>query len=88
MNSEGKSEVNERYYRERTWNVIVGCSRVSAGCDNCYAIPESRRMSRNPNITNKYGTNPYDKLIQIRNGGMDFSESCIFSKIGWKRRYE
>lgn len=36
-------------YREKTWNVVVGCSRVSAGCDNCYAIPESimRRLAGN-----------------------------------------
>jgi len=60
-------------YREKTWNVIVGCSRVSAGCDNCYAISESRRMSRNPKITAKHVLNPYDKLVQITNGKMDFS---------------
>ena len=27
-----------------TWNPIHGCSRVSAGCDNCYAETLSRRM--------------------------------------------
>jgi protein gp37 len=88
MTSEPKAEVNQLAYREKTWNVIVGCSRVSAGCDNCYAIPEARRMSRNPNITNKYGVNPYDKLVQIKNGDMDFSGQLHFLKIAWKRRCE
>ncbi len=65
-------------YREQTWNVIVGCSRVSAGCDNCYAIPECRRMSRNPGITQKHGVNPYNALVQVKNGAMDFSGKLHF----------
>ena len=65
-------------YREQTWNVVVGCSRVSAGCDNCYAIPECQRMSGNPKITQKHGVNPYDKLVQIRNGKTDFSGKLHF----------
>lgn len=27
-----------------TWNPVRGCSRVSPGCDHCYAIREARRM--------------------------------------------
>jgi len=27
----------------KTWNPVVGCSKVSAGCNNCYAIPQSHR---------------------------------------------
>ena len=73
-----KAALHELDYREKTWNVIVGCSRVSAGCANCYAIAESRRMSRNPMITAKHGVNPYDKLVQITNNGMDFSGKLHF----------
>lgn len=29
-----------------TWNPVRGCSRVSAGCDNCYAIREANRHRR------------------------------------------
>ena len=25
-----------------TWNPVVGCSRVSAGCANCWAVVEER----------------------------------------------
>ena len=28
---------------DRTWNPVVGCSRVSSGCDNCYAIGVAAR---------------------------------------------
>ncbi|MEO0476632.1 MAG: DUF5131 family protein, partial [Planctomycetota bacterium] len=27
-----------------TWNPMVGCTKVSPGCANCYAINESRRV--------------------------------------------
>jgi len=27
-----------------TWNPVVGCTRVSAGCDNCYAVRVSHRL--------------------------------------------
>lgn len=28
-----------------TWNPVVGCTRVHAGCDHCYAVTQSHRMS-------------------------------------------
>jgi protein gp37 len=28
-----------------TWNPVTGCTRVSAGCDNCYAVQQSHRMA-------------------------------------------
>ncbi len=30
-------------WTEHTWNVTVGCSKVSPGCDNCYAIGVAHR---------------------------------------------
>lgn len=27
-----------------TWNPVTGCDRVSAGCDNCYALTLSKRL--------------------------------------------
>ena len=33
----------------RTWNPMVGCSKVSAGCQNCYAIKDAHRLAGNPN---------------------------------------
>jgi protein gp37 len=31
-------------WTESTWNPVVGCSRVSAGCDHCYAVGMTRRL--------------------------------------------
>ncbi|MFE2104987.1 DUF5131 family protein [Kitasatospora sp. NPDC059463] len=31
-------------WTEATWNPTTGCDRVSAGCDNCYALVLARRL--------------------------------------------
>jgi protein gp37 len=36
-------------WADATWNVVIGCDKVSPGCDNCYAIRTATRMSANPN---------------------------------------
>lgn len=33
-------------YKPETWNPIVGCSKVSPGCDNCYAEKMAFRISQ------------------------------------------
>jgi protein gp37 len=33
----------------RTWNPILGCDRLSPGCDRCYAITQARIRAGNPN---------------------------------------
>jgi protein gp37 len=38
-------------WTETTWNPVTGCTKISPGCDNCYAIREARRLSGNPNRT-------------------------------------
>ena len=34
-------------WADATWNPVIGCTKVSAGCDNCYAIRTARRMTAN-----------------------------------------
>lgn len=31
-------------WADATWNPVTGCSRISAGCDNCYALTLARRL--------------------------------------------
>ena len=31
-------------WTEVTWNPVTGCDRVTAGCDNCYALTLSKRL--------------------------------------------
>jgi len=30
---------------EKVWNPVTGCTRVSAGCDHCYAVAMTRRLA-------------------------------------------
>ena len=32
-------------WTEATWNPITGCTRVSVGCDHCYAVTLTRRLA-------------------------------------------
>ena len=41
-------------WTDATWNPVTGCTRVSAGCDNCYAVRQSYRMENFGAVT-KYG---------------------------------
>src|SRR3954453_8543396 len=31
-------------WTETTWNPTTGCDRISAGCDNCYALTLAKRL--------------------------------------------
>lgn len=43
-------------WTERTWNPIRGCSKISAGCEHCYAMHVAARFSG--------GGRPYDGLAK------------------------
>ncbi len=38
------SDTSSIEWTEATWNPTTGCDRVSAGCDNCYALALARRL--------------------------------------------
>ncbi len=42
-------------WTDLTWNPTAGCSRVSDGCDNCYAIAETHRLGHYKSHAGKYG---------------------------------
>ena len=35
-------------WTDHTWNPWVGCSKVSAGCDNCYMFRDQKRFGNDP----------------------------------------
>jgi len=41
-------------WTDATWNPVTGCTKVSAGCKNCYAEREWKRLAANPK-TRYYG---------------------------------
>lgn len=52
-------------WTNRVWNPVRGCSRVSKGCDNCYAMRMAHRSS-NPG-------GAYHGLTTIRRGKVDWA---------------
>jgi protein gp37 len=42
-------------WTQQTWNPIVGCSVVSPGCTNCYAMRMAWRMANNPKTPQYHG---------------------------------
>jgi len=70
-------------WTDASWNPIVGCSKVSEGCRNCYAIRSANRM--NGNIES------YRGLTVIKNGKPEwtgtvrFIEERLTQPLLWKR---
>ena len=44
-----------------TWNPLIGCTRVSRGCEHCYAERAAWRMAGQPG-------SPYKRVVRLRNG--------------------
>ncbi len=45
-------------WTEATWNPVTGCDRVSAGCDNCYALALAKRLKAMGNPRYQADGNP------------------------------
>ena len=52
-------------WTDTTWNPVRGCSRVSAGCMNCYAETQAARIVR----MGKGKSTAYDGLVKLTAGG-------------------
>lgn len=73
-------------WTEATWNPVRGCSRVSAGCEHCYAEGVARRFA-GPG-------QPYEGLVRIGkdgkpkaqwNGTMRFVPEHLADPLRWTR---
>jgi len=61
----------------KVWNPFTGCSKVSTGCDNCYAKPFAERMKLNPNAK---------VALKYRNGFKPtFHPEALEEPVKWKK---
>ncbi len=70
-------------WTETTWNPVTGCTRVSAGCDNCYAARMSYRLE-------VMGTKAYAGLTSVnRRGERHFNGviKCHTDRLATPRRW-
>lgn len=70
-------------WTDATWNPVKGCSRVSAGCDHCYAM----RMARRQDVPG----GAYEGLTRTGKNGVDWSgivrldEKVLDAPLRWRK---
>ncbi len=71
-------------WTDATWNPVVGCSIVSAGCTNCYAMEMAKRLqamkvSKYHDLTRQSGNRT------IWNGNVREDEGALDIPLRWKK---
>lgn len=68
-------------WTEATWNPTTGCDRISAGCDNCYALTLAKRLKA-------MGNTKYQADGDPRTSGPGFAltehEDALAIPLGWR----
>jgi protein gp37 len=73
-------------WTEKTWNPVVGCSVISPGCTNCYAMRDARRLAAISTTRDKYADLTIEtKAGPVWNGKLRFWEANLLEPLGWKR---
>lgn len=68
-------------WTDRTWNPIVGCSRVSPGCQHCYAERMAKRLQA-------IGVRGYEQIVNEHgrwNGSLTIVESVLAEPLRRKK---
>lgn len=67
---------------DRTWNPWVGCTKVSAGCTNCYMFRQQREYGRDPMVvrrTKTWGDPPRWQRAAAKAGRTELVFTCSWS---------
>lgn len=70
-------------WTDATWNPIVGCSIVSPGCTNCYAMRLAGTRLRDH--SSRQGLTTDTKAGPVWNGEVRFNEEWLTQPLKWKR---
>lgn len=70
-------------WTDATWNPVTGCSVVSPGCTNCYAMRlAGTRLKHHPS---RAGLTRDSKAGPVWNGTVRFNEEWLTQPLQWKR---
>ena len=74
-------------WTEATWNPIAGCSIVSPGCTNCYAMRRvAPRLSANPATPHYHGTIQSSKAGPVWTGKIGIAgDRVLLAPLTWTR---
>jgi protein gp37 len=68
-------------WTDATWNPVTGCTKVSSGCDNCYALTLAKRLKA-------MGQPKYQEDGDPRTSGPGFApsvhEDAVETPYTWK----
>jgi protein gp37 len=71
-------------WTDATWNVIAGCTPISAGCQNCYAAMMARRLEAMGQ--DKYrGTAERRGKVDVFTGVVNYDESALDKPLHWRK---
>lgn len=69
-------------WSDKVWNPVTGCTRVSAGCDKCYAVVMTKRLA-------SMGKEKYSGLVNVGkdhfNGVVRCHEDALLIPLKWKK---
>jgi protein gp37 len=70
-------------WTDATWNALTGCSVVSPGCTNCYAMKlAGTRLRGHPT---RRGLTEMTKAGPVWNGQIRLNERALVEPLGWSR---
>lgn len=74
-------------WTDKSWNPIVGCSVVSPGCTNCYAMRfAGQRLDGNAKAPHYAGTTQASKAGAVWTGKVALaSEKTLLAPLSWKK---
>lgn len=79
---------NKIGWTDQTWNPVVGCTRCSPGCDNCYAATMAKRQAGMARARRDRGENPgrsahYEKVENW--DGVELVPEALNDPLKWKK---
>ncbi len=70
-------------WTDATWNPVTGCSVVSPGCTNCYAMKLAGTRLRNH--ASRAGLTTKSKSGPVWNGTVRFNEAWLLQPLRWRK---
>lgn len=67
-----------------TWNPVVGCSVISPGCTNCYAMREAHRLAARLRVKKYAGLTIDSKAGPVWNGTVRLAPEQLDAPLHWR----